>query len=104
MVGGEVPKTEVWTYNGVEPGPVLRLRQGTPFRATVENRLAETTTVHWHGIRLPNAMDGVPGITQPPIPPGDISTMPSPRLMPGHSGITRTTTAWCRWAGASPAR
>ena len=70
MVGGEVPKTEVWTYNGVEPGPVLRLRQGTPFRATVENRLAETTTVHWHGIRLPNAMDGVPGITQPPIPPG----------------------------------
>jgi FtsP/CotA-like multicopper oxidase with cupredoxin domain len=70
MVGDEIPETEVWTYNGVEPGPVLRLRQGTPFRATVENRLAENTTVHWHGIRLPNAMDGVPGLTQKTIPPG----------------------------------
>ncbi len=70
MVGDEFPETKVWTYNGVEPGPVLRLRQGVPFRATVENRLGENTTVHWHGIRLPNAMDGVPGITQKPIPPG----------------------------------
>ena len=70
MVGEEAPATAVWTYNGVEPGPVLRLRQGTPFRAVVENQLAEDTTVHWHGIRLPNAMDGVPGITQKPIPPG----------------------------------
>jgi FtsP/CotA-like multicopper oxidase with cupredoxin domain len=71
MAGDEYPATEVWTYNGVEPGPVLRVRQGTPFRAAVENRLAETTTVHWHGIRLPNAMDGVPGLTQKPIAPGD---------------------------------
>jgi FtsP/CotA-like multicopper oxidase with cupredoxin domain len=70
MVGDEIPETEVWTYNGVEPGPVLRLRQGTSFRSTVENRLAENTTVHWHGIRLPNAMDGVPGITQQSIAPG----------------------------------
>jgi len=70
IVDSEISATEVWTYNGVEPGPVLRLRQGTAFRATVENRLAENTTVHWHGIRLPNAMDGVPGITQQPIPPG----------------------------------
>lgn len=70
MVGDEAPATAVWTYNGVEPGPVLRLRQGTPFHAVVENRLAEGTTVHWHGIRLPNAMDGVPGITQRPISPG----------------------------------
>lgn len=70
MVGDEAPETKVWTYNGVEPGPVLRLRQGTPFHAVVENRLAESTTVHWHGIRLPNAMDGVPGTTQKPIPSG----------------------------------
>jgi FtsP/CotA-like multicopper oxidase with cupredoxin domain len=70
MVGAEAPATAVWTYNGVEPGPTLRLRQSTPFQATVANRLAETTTVHWHGIRLPNAMDGVPGLTQKPIPPG----------------------------------
>jgi FtsP/CotA-like multicopper oxidase with cupredoxin domain len=70
MVGDEIPETEVWTYNDVEPGPVLRLRQGTSFRARIENRLAENTTVHWHGIRLPNAMDGVPGITQQSIAPG----------------------------------
>lgn len=71
MVGEEFPETEVWTYNDVEPGPTLRIRQGTSFRATVENRLAEGTTVHWHGVRLPNAMDGVPGITQKPIQPGE---------------------------------
>ena len=71
MVGDEVPPTAVWGYNGATPGPALRLRQGTPFRATVTNGLAETTTVHWHGMRLPNAMDGVPGLTQPPIKPGE---------------------------------
>jgi FtsP/CotA-like multicopper oxidase with cupredoxin domain len=71
MVGAAYPATEVWTYNGDVPGPVLRVRQGTPFRTTVENRLAENTTVHWHGIRLPNAMDGVPGLTQTSIRPGE---------------------------------
>ena len=71
MAGDEFPETEVWTYNGVEPGPVLRVRQGVPFRAVVENTLPEPTTVHWHGIRLPNAMDGAPGLTQPAIKPGE---------------------------------
>ncbi len=71
MVGNGSPQTEVWAYNGAEPGPVLRVRQGTPFRATVENGLTENTTVHWHGIRLPNAMDGVPYLTQKPIKPGE---------------------------------
>ncbi len=70
MVGDKAPATAVWAYSGVTPGSVLRLRQGTLFRATVENGLEETTTVHWHGIRLPNAMDGVPGVTQKAIPPG----------------------------------
>ena len=70
LLGEASPAAAVWTYDGVEPGPALRLRQSAPFRATVENRLAESTTVHWHGIRLPNAMDGVPGLTQPTIPPG----------------------------------
>jgi FtsP/CotA-like multicopper oxidase with cupredoxin domain len=70
MFGDSFPATGVWTYNGVAPGPTLRVRQGTALRATVENRLTESTTVHWHGIRLPNAMDGVPDITQKPIAPG----------------------------------
>jgi FtsP/CotA-like multicopper oxidase with cupredoxin domain len=74
MVGEGYPETGVWTYNGSLPGPGLRVRQGVPFRAILLNRLDEETTVHWHGIRLPNAMDGVPGLTQPPIKPGDSFT------------------------------
>jgi len=59
--------TAVWSYNGQIPGPTLRARQGDRLRVAVENALAEETTVHWHGVRLPNAMDGVPYLTQPPI-------------------------------------
>ena len=63
--------TAVWCYNDHVPGPTLRVRQGEPVRIVVENRLAEDTTVHWHGIRLPIAMDGVPGISQRPIRPSE---------------------------------
>ena len=63
--------TNVWCYDNRIPGPEIRVRQGEPVRIVVENKLDEDTTVHWHGIRLPNAMDGVPGLTQPPIRPGD---------------------------------
>ena len=68
--GEDRPGTPVFAYDGSAPGPVLRIRQGEAFAALVENRLGEDTTVHWHGIRLPNAMDGVPGLTQPPIKTG----------------------------------
>jgi len=63
-------ETPVWCYQGRVPGPEIRVRQGERLRVTIDNRLAEETTVHWHGIRLPNAMDGVPHLTQPPIAPG----------------------------------
>ena len=63
------PATAVWAYNGTVPGPVLRVRQGQRVRVEVQNALDEQTTVHWHGVRVPNAMDGVPFITQPPIEP-----------------------------------
>ncbi len=66
----QYPDTLAWTYNGSLPGPVLRARQGDRLRVHVTNALEEQTTVHWHGIRLPNAMDGVPYITQRPIEPG----------------------------------
>lgn len=62
--------TPVWCYNGNVPGPEIRVRQGERLRIEVENALTEETTVHWHGIRLPNAMDGVPYLTQEPIRPG----------------------------------
>ena len=71
LLGMSRPATDVWAYNGTVPGPLVRLRQGEPARLLVENRLDQDTTVHWHGIRLPNAMDGVPGLTQPPIKPGE---------------------------------
>ncbi len=64
------PQTEVWCYNDSVPGPEIRLRQGDRLRVLVENQLPQETTVHWHGLRIPHAMDGVPDLTQPPIPTG----------------------------------
>ena len=66
----EHPDTEIWSFNGATPGPELRFRQGERVRIVVENRLPHETTVHWHGLRVPNAMDGVPHVTQAPIAPG----------------------------------
>ena len=71
LTGNGYPDTAVWSYDGSVPGPELRIRQGDRVRVVVNNNLDEGTTVHWHGIRLPNAMDGVPGITQPSIRPGE---------------------------------
>ena len=67
LVGSAHPSTAVWAYDGAVPGPLLRFKQGERLRMEVENQLPEATTIHWHGIRLPNAMDGVAGVTQPPI-------------------------------------
>lgn len=64
------PPLPVWAYNGSSPGPVLRYRVGDVARIRVRNQLTQPTTVHWHGMRVPNAMDGVPGISQAPILPG----------------------------------
>jgi FtsP/CotA-like multicopper oxidase with cupredoxin domain len=74
LVGGGHPETAVWAYNGSVPGPEIRVRQGERVRIVVDNALGEATTVHWHGIRVPNAMDGVPHLTQPPIAPAKAFT------------------------------
>lgn len=71
LVGAPHPETEVWCYNAMVPGPEIRVRQGDRVRIAVENKLPEETTVHWHGVRVPNAMDGVPHLTQAPIAPGE---------------------------------
>jgi FtsP/CotA-like multicopper oxidase with cupredoxin domain len=63
-------ETNFWGFNGSVPGPLLRFRKGDAVRIAVENALAADTTVHWHGVRVPNAMDGVPFVTQQPIAPG----------------------------------
>ena len=62
--------TPVWSYNGTIPGPEIRVRQGERVRVLARNGLDEETTIHWHGIRTPNAMDGVPHLTQEPVAPG----------------------------------
>jgi FtsP/CotA-like multicopper oxidase with cupredoxin domain len=62
--------SRVAAYSGTLPGPLIRARRGDRLRVEFENALAEPSTIHFHGIRLPNSMDGVPDMTQPPVPPG----------------------------------
>src|SRR6058998_1428875 len=61
---------ECWGYNGQTPGPLIEAVEGDRVRIYVTNRLPEPTSVHWHGITLPNGMDGVSGLNQRAIPPG----------------------------------
>jgi FtsP/CotA-like multicopper oxidase with cupredoxin domain len=63
-------KANLWGYNGQSPGPTIEVVEGDKVRMFVTNRLPEVTSVHWHGQRLPNGMDGVAGLTQPGIEPG----------------------------------
>ena len=63
-------QTAIWGYDGQLPGPLLRVRQGEPLRLRLRNGLPQATSVHWHGLRIANAMDGVAGLTQEAIPPG----------------------------------
>ena len=63
-------KTPVWNYNDQIPGPIIKAKAGTILKVDVENQLTEPTSIHWHGLRIDNAMDGVPGVTQDPIAPG----------------------------------
>ena len=63
-------KANLWGYNGQSPGPTIEVVEGDKLRIFVTNRLPEHTSVHWHGQRLPNGMDGVSGLNQPPIKPG----------------------------------
>jgi plastocyanin len=61
---------EAYAFNGIVPGPVIRLTEGDRARFIVTNNLPEETAVHWHGMVLPNSQDGVPHMTQDAIPPG----------------------------------
>jgi FtsP/CotA-like multicopper oxidase with cupredoxin domain len=63
-----------FTYNGTVPGPMIRVTEGDQVRIVVKNELPDATTVHWHGVEVPNAMDGVPGVTQAPIEHGESFT------------------------------
>jgi FtsP/CotA-like multicopper oxidase with cupredoxin domain len=62
---------QAWTYNGMVPAPQIRVEVGDKVRVVVDNQLPMGTDVHWHGVKVPNAMDGVAPITQPLIEPGE---------------------------------
>lgn len=64
-------ETEVWSFNGEVPGPVLRVRRGEEVRVRFVNKLDEAFAIHWGGMRIRNAMDGVPDLTQKPVRPGE---------------------------------
>lgn len=64
-------QTAVWAYDGMVPGPTVRAKKGEEVTIEVINQLDQATTIHWHGIRIDNAMDGVAGLTQVPIQPGE---------------------------------
>jgi len=64
-------QTPVWSYNGRIPGPFIHGKEGTTLAINFLNNLKEPTSVHWHGLRIDNAMDGVPGVTQEPVGPGE---------------------------------
>jgi manganese oxidase len=70
-------------YNGTWPGPRLTVVEGDKVRAIFTNNLDETTGVHFHGQRVPNAMDGVPHVTQEPIQPGETFTYEFVARVPG---------------------
>ena len=74
LAGPSYPETAVWAYNGQTPGPEIRLSQGSRVQVVVKNQLPKDTTIHWHGVRVPNAMDGAPYVTQPPIQPEESFT------------------------------
>ena len=93
-------KANLWGYNGQSPGPTIEVVEGDRVRMFVTNRLPEHTSIHWHGQRLPNGMDGVSGLNQPPIKPGQTYVTNSRRSAPEHSCTTRTPTKPRRWPWA----
>ena len=72
--GDATQLVDTWCYDGTVPGPLLRYRAGDRLEIDFENRLAEPTSIHWHGLRPPNAMDGAAPLTQAPVAPGGSMT------------------------------
>jgi FtsP/CotA-like multicopper oxidase with cupredoxin domain len=86
-------RVKTWAFNDAVPGPEIRVTAGDVIRATVRNHLPAPLTIHWHGITIRNDMDGVPGVTQKPIPPGATFTYEFTASKPGtyfyhpHTGV-----------------
>ncbi|HEY1923248.1 MAG TPA: copper oxidase [Tepidisphaeraceae bacterium] len=102
LVAGEIEhefvtglRAHCWGYNGRTPGPTIEAVEGDRLRIYVTNRLPAPTTVHWHGLRIPNGMDGVNGLTQPAIAPGETFryefTLPDPGTYMYHPHFDEMT-------------
>ena len=90
----------LWGYNGQSPGPTIECVEGDKVRIFVTNKLPEHTTIHWHGILLPSGMDGVGGLNQPQIKPGETFVYEFEMKSPAPSCTTRMRMKWCRWRWA----
>lgn len=76
-------KFQAWTYDGNAPGPQIRVTEGDKVRITLQNNLSVPTSIHWHGYPVPNAMDGIPGVTQNAVKPGESFTYEFTATTPG---------------------
>ena len=88
LLGAQHPDTAVWAYNGVVPGPEIRVRQGDRIGSHREPA-ADDTTIHCHGMRLPNAMDGVPRSDTDAVAPGETFVYEFECPTPAPTGTTR---------------
>lgn len=83
---------KTWTYNSGAPGPEIRVKEGETLGVYLKNNLPEETTIHWHGVLVPNKMDGVPNLTQKPVQPGQSFTYEFKASVPGtyfyHSHVS----------------
>lgn len=76
-------RTDAYTFNGTVPGPTIRAKEGDTIRVVLKNSLPEETSIHWHGLHIPNKMDGVPSFTQHAIKPGETFTY---EFLANHAG------------------
>ena len=96
---------QAWTYDGGIPGPLIRAHVGDRVIVHFTNELPQPTTIHWHGVRVPIEMDGVPDISQPEVETRrDVHRTTSWCAMRDSTGITRTSCRRRRWGSAFTAR
>jgi len=93
MDPGDKP-TNLWLYNGSLPGPELRIKVGDKLNIHFQNKLTVPTTIHWHGVKVPNAMDGVAGLTQPAVEPDETFSYKFKVSEPGTYWYHAHTMGW----------
>jgi len=86
--------TDLWLYNGSLPGPEIRIKEGDHLDVHFLNKLKVPTTIHWHGIKVPNEMDGVAGLTQPAVEPGETFSYKFEVSEPGTFWYHAHTMGW----------